>query len=187
MIGTAGRRPATMIHRLVALAAVALVMVVAACGGDDSEPEVAATTPSSPPVASGELLVALEIGPSAAVDTAIPALVRVTNDTGGAVVIIRPEISPNFVYFEVVDASGATVPFDGPWLSLRPLEADDFVELAQGESVEHRFDLAFWYTLAPGSYTVTAEYLNDLGGGESGIDALIVDGVVSSPADLEVG
>ena len=171
----------TMPQRTLALAGLTLALVIAGCGGD-SESDTASTA-----TASGDLVVALEIGPDAEVDKAIPAVVRVTNDTGTPVVIVRPEISPNFVYFEVRDSAGAPLPFDGPWLSLRPLEADDFIELAHGESVAHEFDLARWFQLTEGSYTVTAEYLNDIGGGGSEIDALVVKGVVSPPVDLEVG
>jgi hypothetical protein len=154
------------------------MLIVAGCGGgDDSGPPSAA-------VDGADLDVALQLGAAGA---SIPAVVTVTNNADQPVTIVRPDISPNFVYFEIRDAAGDPLPFDGPWLSLRPREADDVVELRPGESAEQEFDLTRWYSPAPGTYTVTAEYSYDGTGGEAASDAVVVAGVVSPAVGLEVG
>ena len=163
--------------RVVPVAVLVVVLLTAGCGGDDAA--------RASPADGAALGITLQLGDPTA-GGPIPAVVTVTNQADGSATIARPDISPNFVYFEILTSTGETLPFDGPWLSLRPRGVDDFVELGPGESAEHEFDLGDWYSLGSGAYTVTAEYLYDGSGGDAGADALIVAGVMSAPVELEV-
>jgi hypothetical protein len=120
---------------------------------------------------------------------AMPLTVTLRNESGGALTVARPAIVPLLVYLEVKRAGGDEVPFDGPWLRPRPLGRDDFVELAAGESVAHDFDLAAFYTLEAGSYSVVARYANPQDGAALGLHALVIDdadAVVSDAVPFEV-
>lgn len=138
-------------------------------------------------VADGPLRVSLALrSEQVAVGAAIPLTVTLSNNGDAAVTVARPFIVPNLVFLAVTGDCGEEVPFDGPYLRLKPLERDHFAELARGESVTHEFDLATWYQLPPGSYTVTATYRNSRDGSHLGLNAVLVDEVRSAAASLRV-
>jgi hypothetical protein len=112
---------------------------------------------------------------------------RLTNRSDGSATVVKPFISPNLVLFEVVDADGVAILFDGPWAKLKPFLADTFVSLEVGESVEQVFDLAQLYDIGEtGSYTVTGNYRNWDDGSRFGFSAFITDGLRSNELSIEI-
>ena len=112
---------------------------------------------------------------------------RLTNRSDGSVTVVKPFISPNLVLFEVVDADGVALLFDGPWAKLKPFLTDAFVSLEVGESVEQVFDLAQLYDIGEaGSYTVTGNYRNWDDGSRFGFSAFITDGLRSNELSIEI-
>lgn len=119
---------------------------------------------------------------------AIPLTVTLRNTGKTALTAARPAIVPTLVYIEVRARGGDEVPFYGPWLRLSPLGRDSFAELAPGGSAEHEFDLAEFYQLPAGDYTVVANYRNPQDGSHLGLHAFVVagDGVSSGGVTLKV-
>ncbi|UCH87551.1 MAG: hypothetical protein JSU97_03990 [Dehalococcoidia bacterium] len=118
---------------------------------------------------------------------AIELTFRLTNRSDDPVTVVKPFVSPNLVFFEVVDASGAPLLFDGPWAKLKPFLADSFVSLEVGESVEQVFDLTQLYEISEaGSYTVTGNYRNWDDGSRFGFSAFITDGLRSNELTIEI-
>lgn len=169
-------------RRLVTIAVLATLVLATACGGGSDEDTDAAVT--------GTLSVTLTLAADqVAAGAAIPLTVTVRNESGDTLTVARPALVPSMVYLAVTRDGGDVVPFDGPWPRLRPLTADAFVELAAGESVEHAFDLADWYTLPAGTYSIVASYHNEHDGSQLGLSALVIDAadeLPSSAVALEV-
>ena len=112
---------------------------------------------------------------------------RLTNSSEGPVTVVKPFISPNLVFFEVVDADGVALLFDGPWAKLKPFLADAFVSLEVGESVDQVFDLAQIYDIGEaGFYTVTGDYRNYDDGSRFGLSAFTTDGLRSNELSIEI-
>lgn len=184
---------------------IAIVLLLGGCGGggDAGDDTVATTvetadstidsTPSTSDVdAAGETAGAVDL--ALATDggrTGGPLEVRVelTNNTDDSVTVVRPFLAPNFVSFHVEDGEGTSMPFYGPHPQLRPLGDEHFVVLAPDESVIEIIDLESGYQLDPGTYTVSAEYLNPAAGSHEGNRAAIFepgDGPLAEPIELEV-
>ena len=108
------------------------------------------------------------------VDSAIHLTVTLGNEGDTTLTVARPAIVPNLVYLEVTHDNGEEVPFDGPWLTLKPLRQELFAELKPGESVTHELDLAEFYRLPSGGYTVVAIYSNPYDGSQHGLRAVLV-------------
>jgi hypothetical protein len=178
------------------LVAVAVLALIGAACGDNAESTTTAaatTAPDTTEVKAGATTTSLPGALEVAIDIVgapgqdgIKLGVTVANQTGAATIVAKPEISPTLVYFEVRDATGAVVPFDGPWLTLRSREPEDFVELAPGDETRQEFDLRDWYPLPAGNYTVVVEYRNTQGDRGTGLTVPIVAGVVSLPIEFEV-
>lgn len=138
-------------------------------------------------VADGPLRIGLALRrDQAAVGAAIPLTVTLSNKGDAALTVARPRIVPNMVFLEVTRDGGEEVPFDGPYLELKPLRRDEFVELAPGGSVAHELDLAAFYQLEPGGYTVVAIYRSSQDGSHLGLNAVRVDEVRSAAVSLRV-
>jgi hypothetical protein len=167
---------------LLTVAVVGILVLTAACGGgsdDEGGGDVAGSLSFSLALAADQI----DAG------AAIPLTVTLKNESGGAVTVARPAIVPSMVYLEVTREGGEVVPFDGPWPRLRPLAANAFVELAAGDTVDHEFDLAGFYTLSAATYTVVAYYRNPQDGAHVGLGALVIadaDEVASNTVTLEV-
>jgi hypothetical protein len=112
---------------------------------------------------------------------------RLTNRSNDPVTVVKPFMSPNLVFFEVVDANGEALLFDGPWAKLKPFLVEAFVILQAGQSVQQGFDVAQLYDMSEaGSYTVTADYRNWDDGSRFGLSAFVTDGLRSNELSIEV-
>ena len=157
------------------LALAGVLTLLAACGGDDD-------------VAEATIEVTLEPAESTVpLGEPINLTVRLTNVGSDPVTVVKPFFSPNLVRFEVTDAEGDVLPFNGPFARLRPFLEADFVDLEPGASVEESFDLAQLYEIeSTGSFTVVAEYTNFDDGSQAGLSAFTTDGLPSNSITIEV-
>lgn len=170
------------VRRLIPAAVLAILVLAAACSGSSDDDGGDAVT--------GQLSLSLTLASgSVAVGAPIPLTVTLKNESAGAITVARPAFVPTMVFLEVTPDGGDALPFDGPWPRLRPLETDAFVALAAGESVDHQLDLAEFYTLAAGTYSVVAYYSNAQDGSHLGLNALVIepaDEIAADAVTLEV-
>jgi hypothetical protein len=152
-----------------------VLTLLAACGGDDD-------------VAEATIEVSLEAAESTVqLGEPINLTVRLTNVGSDPVIVAKPFFSPNLVFFQVTDAEGEALLFNGPYAKLKPFTEDDFAELESGDSVEQSFDLAQLYEIdEAGSFTVVAKYKNSDDGSQLGLSAFITDGLLSDSTTIEV-
>jgi hypothetical protein len=170
-------RPLTIAALLVSLRAV-LALAAACSGGSDDGDEASGGTNVTGTLSVSITLAATEVAAGAP----IPVTVTLRNEGSAPVTVARPVFMPSMVFLEVTPDGGDPVPFDGPWTLLRPLAADGFVTLAGDESTTGEFDLAEFYTLAAGSYSVVPYYRNAQDGASAGLNALVIE-----PADEIAG
>jgi hypothetical protein len=107
--------------------------------------------------------------------------VRLENVGADNVTVVPPVITPNIVFFRVIDPHGRELLYLGPWAKLAAFSPDMFSELPAGGSTEHSFDLAEFYSFDRGdSYAVRATYRNFDDGSRFGISAITTDGLESN-------
>ena len=113
--------------------------------------------------------------------------VTLTNEGSRTLTVLRPLVSPNFIFFDVTGPDGTSLFFNGPWFKLKPLPESIFVNLTSGTSTSHTFILNDLYELTePGLYKITALYLNSDDGARFGFNALITEGLRSNSVTIEL-
>jgi hypothetical protein len=124
----------------------------------------------------------------AAVPAGGPVPVRVTlaNASDRTAILATPTIVPAILSFRVDTAAGEALPYAGPFRHLAPLNRSSIVRLHARSSLSHTFDLADFFALEAGRYTIRARYHNVDPGTSAGADLLVTDELASNMIEVHV-